>query len=1324
MFKLIDRYNQTKILKILMIFVFFLIGILLWALVWFTNNYAYSNDEINTDSVSDAFYFSQDNTQTIGVDNPVEFNHEKASVKLVGTNFDTNQTTIGPEGFATKISSVITEDMSCNYISFTPKIDGSIDFYYKAYSESHDIAVKVLDDLSSTIDYVNDIRISSVDNGLEYFVFTKTLTAESTYYIVWDSSDGPSFGGLIVPSLEFKYKEKPIQDKSQTNNLSRTNNTNNFTATTIGNDGYPYVKLDSSDDEGCTIIVDVSDPLATFQWEISSDKTIWSQISEATDKQFDIDNWNYNECWFRCVVNGITVSKSVQAIFHNSNNSRWYIGNGSVYCSSYLNWTYYGETDLHAYDIVCWYKRDEMSTPYLVGSTYHDGGYYICTSQEPFPESQYPEDEYYSDVKDIKFSFNENYEHVVNVEIDFNENVKAASVLCDCDLVDDEEEYDYALVKAFLKPNKELNQIQSVGTYGTEAEDDMASFVQNFQTPVSRFWLDEYDSFQTFGYHIESDPDLRYMKTDSVKPPESSTLVDDVVVEYYCDDGGEEDYGDSGYSMSWFNMQTNTLKATSSIGRVDETGALKIEVTPASSTSIEAINDTDYYFALYDAEGRSVKGYTKYTGDKVIFNGLSPDTIYEVRASKSQSGTNFVYQDTRTYINPKYKADHETEIVINTTGNSVTISNAEPTYQYALKDANGNIVQDFISPTGDRVSFSNLEELTNYKIIANSSLNINSEELTVSTKKALRAKAISSTQIEAENISGSQFALFDSKDNVIGDYDWKTYEDNKIIFSGLTPNTRYYVKAKQGSDEASTADALTFIDPTVTVDGKPIEFTVDNNKITLTVTEPLYSYALLNSSGQAVTPYLSPLDGIVVFNDLNSGFQYSLVAASDDNSTSDNLGLATWSDFGVTANSSSKITVNNNNGFVFALYDALSNTLISNWKSYTEDDIIYEGLKPNTKYIVKEAKENDGISLCRFIRTNVDPCRKIDLSDVSIDIHEDSIELINAENQYEYILYDENMSVVSDYQSPVEGKISYNNLEKGISYILKARHVLNDNSDSVLINLRKVYRTNIVGDKGHLAFDWKYDDGITKTSGTDKEFLNQNLYEGTILSFNENIATSLFSTSFGERIYREFKASAFDGYFFNHWEIDGVEVEDGVEYIVNSDFDIDAVYSHDVVCFSIPTYTFVDSYDWIIDDNGEISKGSSSNINFEDLWVNGTLNFDDKSIYFEYLNSDTDDECSALIDIKLNSNWKLDGYKINGQIVEQLKNYEVESGTNIEIELNASELAPDNPIDIGTVTPNTWDLANIINLIFVVMGLSISLALCYLLNKVLRVHKK
>ena len=905
----------------------------------------------------------------------------------------------------------------------------------------------------------------------------------------------------------------------------------------------------------------------------------------------------------------------------------------------------------------------------------------------------------------------------LTLEIDFDENVKASSIFCDCDLVDDEDEYDYALVKAFLKSNKEFNQIQSVGTYGTETEDDMSAFVQNFKTPVSRFWLDEYDSYHTFGYHIETDPNPLYMKTGSVKPPESSTLVDDVVVEYYCDDGGEEEWGDSGYSMSWFNMQTNVLKATSSIGRVDETGALKIEVMPSSSTTIEVNNDTDYYFALYDSEGKSVKGYTKYTGDKVIFDSLVPDTIYEVRASRSQSGTNFVYQDTRTFINPKYKADHETEIVINTTGNSVTISNAEPTYQYALKDANGNIVHDFISPTGDRVSFSNLEELKNYKIIANSSLNINSEELVVTTKKTLHANAISSTQIEAENISGNQFALFDSENNVIGDYDWSAYEGDKIIFSGLTPNTRYYVKSRHGLDEASTADALTFIDPTVTVDGKAIEFTVDNNRISITVTEPLYSYALLNSSGQAVTPYLNPLDGVVVFNDLNSGFQYNLVAASDDNPNSDKLGLATWSDFTVMANSSSKITVKNNSGFVFALYDALNNTVISNWKSYSENDIVYDGLKPNSKYIVKEAKENEGISLCRFVRTNIDPSRKVDLSDITIDIYEDSIELINAENQYEYILYDENMTVVSDYQFPVSGKISYPNLDKGISYILKARYVLNENSDPVFINLRKAYKANIVGKKGHFAFDWKYDDGVTKTSGTDKKFINQNIYEGTKLSFKENTATSLFSNSVGERIYREFNAMAYEGYLFNYWDFNGTKVEDGDEYYVDTDFDLIAVYKHDVVTLCVPAFNFVNSYDWTIDDNGEISSGSTDNINFDDLWVNGVLNFEDNVISFKFNNPETSDEYLATINVNLNSAWDLEGFKINGESVDKSKDYVVNSGKNIDIELIARELPYDDPNNTASLTAQTHDINKILIMIFTFILLSIVLVLSHCSNK-------
>lgn len=293
-------------------------------------------------------------------------------------------------------------------------------------------------------------------------------------------------------------------------------------------------------------------------------------------------------------------------------------------------------------------------------------------------------------MKAIKFSFSKDMPFAVQTTFVVGDSVHALSVDQDTDVAG----VDSAMFKVFLNPTtKMLQQLQLVNKTSGQIYDTDFAYVMSFADPPNRFWIGSYGSrtsgSNAWNFNIQSGGGSYIVSQALAK--ETKQLVNNVVV-------GVNNM-DSGFSLCWYNLTPGQeVKSDNGMGKVEDTGALKLEASPRSSTIIDVKNESGKYYALYElnSSGGQITpakyAYATKSGETFSFEGLKSDTNYRVRSNTSASDSGSVYQDLTTFIDPSIKADHVSRVQFTTTGDALVLTGAEDTYQYCIKDAAENIV--------------------------------------------------------------------------------------------------------------------------------------------------------------------------------------------------------------------------------------------------------------------------------------------------------------------------------------------------------------------------------------------------------------------------------------------------------------------------------------------------------------------------------------------------------------------------------------------------------------------------------------------------------
>ena len=162
-----------------------------------------------------------------------------------------------------------------------------------------------------------------------------------------------------------------------------------------------------------------------------------------------------------------------------------------------------------------------------------------------------------------------------------------------------------------------------------------------------------------------------------------------------------------------------------------------------------------------------------------------------------------------------------------------------------------------------------------------------------------------STALTLTNLDiGYEYQLVDENGNPATGYtEWRSPDaDGQLIYSGLTPNTKYKVQSRKKDTttvEDVDVDATTAVDPTVnsnasTGSSTKTEVKVDFRTITISNADASYSYCLQDEDGYEMTQWMKPdSDNTVRFEGLKEAKTYYLVAKTVDNNRSDRIEYTT-----------------------------------------------------------------------------------------------------------------------------------------------------------------------------------------------------------------------------------------------------------------------------------------------------------------------------------------------------------------------------------------------------------------------------------------------
>ena len=362
------------------------------------------------------------------------------------------------------------------------------------------------------------------------------------------------------------------------------------------NNGYPYGKSATRTD--ITLVAEVADAsrAGTVQWQYASGKDgVYQDISGANSLTYVV-NEPRDGYWYRCVVNGKSVTKPVMLIKSGDTamksiadmtrenfNGYWYVSNG-VMCYTSID-TQSG--NVNTFDVMGLYNRNGKL--YWMNTSF-SRGWQVYSGANATPGAIKASDWGYSwseidgaKLDALRFSFNSNNEHIVEMEADLAAGEQSFAVGADVMLSDySVTSYcDSAALKTVFDDNDIIKQIQMVGAAKTEdAVESDPALVLKFDSIPAYYWVGSFYDRLAFSQNLRSSIQSYY---DS----------------YYTFSGtSDSDYAiecqglDSGLVASYTNIPSGgTIRFSFGVGNVAQAGA-QISINCGVQTNGESTDET------------------------------------------------------------------------------------------------------------------------------------------------------------------------------------------------------------------------------------------------------------------------------------------------------------------------------------------------------------------------------------------------------------------------------------------------------------------------------------------------------------------------------------------------------------------------------------------------------------------------------------------------------------------------------------------------------------------------------------------------------------
>ena len=503
-------------------------------------------------------------------------------------------------------------------------------------------------------------------------------------------------------------------------------------AAVFDNNGYAYGKSLTSQP---TLVAELKDGVTakSIQWQKSSSKTgNFTNISGANSLSYTFTPTA--DQWYRCTVNGVSTIpiKLIQYL------SGWYVTNESMaYTIDNTGNTY------KYFNAVGMYNGNWQQTSY-------SNGWQMVTSNEAEPDSQRwaygaTSNEGNAKLEAFRVSFSEEEPAKMNVIVDLEQTQRSFSFGSDVKIGNN----DSAPLNAVYK-NGVVKQVQMVSASSRkEATDNTLSLVLDYVQTPNKYWLGTYGSRCFFGYNIYQNGYSQSQYPKKVTDQGTANVVAEVTGM------------DSGMTSSWMNLAEGaSVSFQFNVGKVSDTGAVIGTDSEVSSnvitykslksgyeyklqTSTDGVNWTDVEgtgWVTPDAEGKLVygeSGVDGVTGDTTV--SVGENTRYKLICRKvgSEKESDVAGGDVTTSIDPSKTEEDKPAMSAEESKDGINFSNLRTEFQYALVDADGNLMAEYVSPNADgSLSFTDLHPGTDYYLVAKSTTNQTSDKVKFTTQKA------------------------------------------------------------------------------------------------------------------------------------------------------------------------------------------------------------------------------------------------------------------------------------------------------------------------------------------------------------------------------------------------------------------------------------------------------------------------------------------------------------------------------------------------------------------------------------------------------------
>lgn len=389
---------------------------------------------------------------------------------------------------------------------------------------------------------------------------------------------------------------------------------------TFDNNGYPYgIKMDGS---SITMKVKIASgsTATSYQWQQATAKDgTYSNISGATTAEYKLTPTSRN--WYRCLVNGVSETKSVMAIKNGASgeykfckaNAYWYLSNGSMA---------YSIIDSNHFDIVGLYNKN--GTNYWINTSYGKSWQLECSnSAGPSAKTVGDDTKYGTGAAEIAMSFDDKAQsdHVVKVDVTLPSGYVSMGMGCDTMLgtSDSPKVTSYAdncSLKALMNGDR-LKQIQMVDakSLADVTDPNTVSYVFIPTTQCSNYWIGYWKERQFYTYRTQNGETASgnsgtYVSSWSTGGKYITTEVQNM---------------DSGMCVSWLGMESGShIKFQFNIGTLAQTGAETKSVATAYTITVEEADQNHYYALFRKDTGEMVRPWVTDTDNdgKVVFEDL------------------------------------------------------------------------------------------------------------------------------------------------------------------------------------------------------------------------------------------------------------------------------------------------------------------------------------------------------------------------------------------------------------------------------------------------------------------------------------------------------------------------------------------------------------------------------------------------------------------------------------------------------------------------------------------------------------------------------